>query len=88
MDWKNLIVEIRAAGLSQLQIGERLGRSQAWVSATARGLYDDLKWSDGQALIALHAAETQALRPPATISPYIAQSADAHGNPVERRQAD
>lgn len=54
MDWKTLITEIQAAGLSQLEIGRRLGKSQAWVSAAATGKYDDLKWSDGEALRALH----------------------------------
>ena len=59
MDWKKLISEIRAAGLSQIQIGERLDKSQAWVSAAASGKYDDLKWVDGQALIALHQSVVQ-----------------------------
>lgn len=54
MDWKLLIAQIRAAGLSQVQIGERLGRSQAWVSAASSGKYKDLKWGEGQALITLH----------------------------------
>lgn len=55
MDWKLLFSEIRAAGLSQIQIGDRLGKSQAWVSAAASGKYIDLKWGEGQAIIALHA---------------------------------
>jgi len=55
MDWKTLITEIQAAGLSQLEIGRCLGKSQAWVSAAATGKYDDLKWSDGESLRALHA---------------------------------
>ena len=54
MDWKHLISEIRAAGLSQMQICERIGKSQAWVSAASSGKYADLKWADGQALISLH----------------------------------
>ena len=54
MDCKLLIAEIRAAGLSQIQIAERLGRSQAWVSAASSGKYLDLKWGEGHALIALH----------------------------------
>lgn len=55
MDWKLLIAEIRAAGLSQVQIAARLGKSQAWVSAASSGKYIDLKWAEGQAIIALHA---------------------------------
>ena len=41
--------------MSQTAIGDAIGKSQAWVSATGKGQYDDLKWADGQALIALHA---------------------------------
>ena len=53
MIWKTLILELQEAGLSQAEIGARMGKSQAWVSAAACGKYDDLKWRDGQALIAL-----------------------------------
>ena len=55
MDWKTLIAEIQAGGLSQVEIGRRLAKSQAWVSAAATGKYDDLKWADGEALRRLHA---------------------------------
>lgn len=54
MDWKTLISEIQATGLSQSDVADRVGKSQAWVSAVAQGKYNDLKWADGQALIALH----------------------------------
>ena len=53
MDWKTLILELQESGLSQVEIGARMDKSQAWVSAAACGKYDDLKWRDGQALIAL-----------------------------------
>jgi hypothetical protein len=56
MDWKQLILEIQATGLSQAQIGEIIGKSQAWVSATSKGVYNDVRWADGQALIDLHGA--------------------------------
>ena len=62
MNWKSLIADLQAAGWSQSGIGEALGKSQAWVSAAASGKYDDLKWTDGQALIALHTAVIQANR--------------------------
>ena len=55
MDWKTLILEIQATGLSQAQVGELVGKSQAWVSATSKGIYNDVRWADGQALIHLHA---------------------------------
>jgi hypothetical protein len=60
MDWKTLISEIQGAGLTQIEIGKALGKSQAWVADALKGRYDDLKWSDGQALIALHAAKVGA----------------------------
>lgn len=56
MNWKTLIAEIQAAGMSQLDIGRHLHKSQAWVSAVAAGKYSDLKWADGEALRQLHAA--------------------------------
>lgn len=54
MDWKQLILEIQATGLSQAQVGELIGKSQAWVSAISKGIYSDVRWTDGQALIHLH----------------------------------
>lgn len=54
MDWKTIIVELQDAGLSQTQIGERIGKSQAWVSAIATGTHDGLRWDDGTSLINLH----------------------------------
>lgn len=54
MNWKALLAEIRATGLSQTQIAYRLNKSQAWVSAASTGQYSDLRWIDGQAVIALH----------------------------------
>ena len=60
MDWKTLISELQAAKVSQAAIGLAIGKSQGWVSAVLRGDYADLKWSDGEALIALHAAKVGA----------------------------
>jgi len=58
MDWKKLLQEIQATGLSQIDIGERIGRSQAWVSAAVAGKYQDLRWADGEAIRSLHAEVT------------------------------
>lgn len=66
MNWQNLISEILAAGLSQNDIGQRINRSQAWVSAAAQGKYDDLRWRDGEALRALHA---EVVGKPANLNP-------------------
>ena len=63
MNWKTLLANLQAAGLSQAEIGKRINKSQAWVSAAAGGKYDDLKWSDGEALRALHSEITGAPAP-------------------------
>jgi hypothetical protein len=55
MDWKNIIEDLQAAGLSQTVIGEAIGKSQAWVCAVLKGQYADIKWSDGEALLKLRA---------------------------------
>lgn len=49
------LAEIAASGLTQEEIGTRLGKTQSWVSAAMRGVYADLKWREGQAIRALHA---------------------------------
>jgi hypothetical protein len=55
MNWKQLLTEIQEVGkLSQTEIGEQIGRSQAWVSAAIGGKYQDLRWSDGDAIRKLH----------------------------------
>lgn len=53
MNWQNIISEIQAFGLSQIEIGARINRSQAWTSAASQGKYQDVRWTDGQALLAL-----------------------------------
>ncbi len=60
MDWKTLISELQAAKMSQAAIGDALGKSQAWVADVLKGRYDDLKWSDGEALRKLHAVKVGA----------------------------
>lgn len=54
MNWQQLIQEIQQSGISQEEIGESIGRSQAWVSAAAKGKYQDLRWADGEAIRKLH----------------------------------
>ena len=58
MDWKNIISELCAGGLSQAAIGQAIGKSQGWVSAVYLGEYSDVRWRDGEALRRLHAAQT------------------------------
>lgn len=62
MNWKSLIADIRAQGLSQIEIGRRIGRSQAWVAALVAGKYKDVGWRDGEAIRLLH-AEVTAVNP-------------------------
>lgn len=59
MNWQTILSEIRAHGLSQMEVARRLGRSQAWVAALAAAKYKDVSWTDGQALLALHAELSQ-----------------------------
>lgn len=40
-------------GFSQMEIADRVGKSQAWVSSIINGKVSDLKYSDGAALLAL-----------------------------------
>ena len=60
MDWKKLMTEILDRPISQSAVGDRLGKSQAWVSAVLNGDYKDLKWTDGEALRKLHGELCQA----------------------------
>ena len=53
MDWKKLIADIQEHGLSQSAIGAEIGKSQVWVADVLKGRYKDLRWSDGQSLLAL-----------------------------------
>ena len=70
MNWKTLIQELRQAGMTQMDIGAAIGKSQGWVSAVMAGVYGDLKWSDGEALRRLHAAKVGAGETaPDTINP-------------------
>ena len=63
MNWQNLISEIRATGLSQIEIGKRIGRSQAWVAAVVAGKYRDVGWSDGESIRHLHTERTSPTKP-------------------------
>jgi hypothetical protein len=55
MDWKNIIEEIQAAGFSQTEIADYVGKSQAWVSAIAQGKVADVRYSDGSKLLSMRA---------------------------------
>lgn len=50
-----IVKDLLDTGLTQLQLGQMLGRSQGWVGAVLREEYGDIKWSEGDALRKLHA---------------------------------
>lgn len=53
MNWRDIISELVAAGLSQAEIGQRLGHAQSWVSGVAVGRIKSVRWEEGQKLIAM-----------------------------------
>lgn len=57
MNSSQIITELADLGLKQIEIAQRIGKSQAWVSDVLRGRYSDLKYSDCKALIELHKKE-------------------------------
>lgn len=54
MDWKQIIGQLQASGLSQPQIAARCGCGQATISDLASGKTSDPRHSLGQALRELH----------------------------------
>lgn len=54
MDWKKLIAELSAAGLTQAQIADLCGVAQATVSDLHRGETKSPGFSFGAALVELH----------------------------------
>lgn len=62
MDWKTLISDLQARGMSQAAIGAALNRSQTWVADIVRGRYRDIPWGEGEALRQLHRKMTDGRR--------------------------
>lgn len=56
--FKKMISELIGTGLTQKSVGDSLGKSQAWIGAILADKFNDLKWSDGEALRKLHAKVT------------------------------
>jgi transcriptional regulator with XRE-family HTH domain len=54
MDWKTLIDELVAAGLSQAKIAAECGTSQSHISGLYRGARKTPGWDLGNKLISLH----------------------------------
>lgn len=59
MKWNQMIHDLQAAGMTQVAIGESIGKSQPWVSDVLSGKCTRLKWEDAEALRRLHAERVQ-----------------------------
>lgn len=59
MDWKTLISEAREHGMTQKEIGDAIGLSQPSIVDVLNGNTKELKWGNGQRLIALHKSLTK-----------------------------
>lgn len=57
MNWKSLIEELQAAGFTQTEIAEYVGKSQAWVSSLSLGKVSDVRYSDGAKLLAMRTTQ-------------------------------
>lgn len=58
MDWKIIIQELQAAGLTQHEIAEACETGQSHVSSLARGERLEPRWSLGERLLRLHRERT------------------------------
>jgi predicted transcriptional regulator len=60
VDWKKLLTELMAAGLTQKVIADELELSQGAVSHLLTGRTAAMQWEKGEKLIALHKARVPA----------------------------
>lgn len=65
MNWKCLISELIASGMTQVQIAQKAGCTQASISDLATGRTENPAYSIGSALIALHKKATRKRKQPA-----------------------
>lgn len=54
MDWKDLLSELFASGMTQTVVAERIGVAQSAISELATGKTKEPRWTTGQKLRALH----------------------------------
>jgi transcriptional regulator with XRE-family HTH domain len=54
MDWKKIIADLVASGMTQLDIAKRIGIKQPSVCSIASGKTKDVRHSVGERLRALH----------------------------------
>lgn len=58
MDWKTLIAELLASGMTQQAIGTEIGLSQGAISHLVNGRTASVDWETGEKLIRLHGQRT------------------------------
>lgn len=54
MNWKQVLDDLAAAGMTQMEISKAVGLSQPAISDLARGRTARVEWSVGEALRRLH----------------------------------
>ncbi|WP_018609461.1 transcriptional regulator [Uliginosibacterium gangwonense] len=55
MDWISLINDLIAAGMTQAAIAAEVGVKQPTINGLLSGAQKDMRWSNGERLLALHA---------------------------------
>ena len=53
IDWQKLMQELNVF-MTQAEIGQAVGKTQAWVSSVSKGKFADVTWKDGHVLLDLH----------------------------------
>ena len=74
MDWKQLIADLGAAGLTQVRVGELCGVAQSTISDLARGASKSPTYELGAKLVQLH---TQTCRPEARDKSPVEEASNA-----------
>gem|GEM_PF-5720589 len=54
MHWKSHLRDLIAKGLTQAEIGRRIGIKQPTIAGLLAGTQQDVRWHVGQKLLALH----------------------------------
>jgi transcriptional regulator with XRE-family HTH domain len=60
MDWKNLIAELIAHGMTQVEVASRCGCKQTTISELSRGITSEPRYALGEKLKRLHADKKRA----------------------------
>ncbi|NYT25362.1 helix-turn-helix domain-containing protein [Alcaligenaceae bacterium] len=63
MDWKNIILSLVSHGLTQAQIAKESGVSQPTIAGLLSGAQRDMRWENGDRLLALYRKVYGADRP-------------------------